>query len=196
MTSACRCGRRGGMRFLRKSSCATGRRADPAMCGYSGQPRDSVVSRIRAGYLPVRRRRIAAHPECVPAQRRLRAGAGTVRLFWRSVSTATKLYQMNNTTFTWTDVSKGGGSYSSVPTGDQWQFAQFNNFVFAVQINTVPQVFDLTSSTAFADLGGSPPQARYIAVVNRFVVLSGLGSSTPYRVQWSGLNAPRPGLRV
>jgi len=26
-------------------------------------------------------------------------------------------------------------------------------------------------------------------VVNRFVVLSGLGSSTPYRVQWSGLNA-------
>lgn len=50
-------------------------------------------------------------------------------------------------------------------------------------------MFDLTSSSAFADLGGSPPQARYVAVVNRFVVLSGLGSSTPYRIQWSGLNA-------
>ena len=79
--------------------------------------------------------------------------------------------------------------YTSIPAGDQWQFAQFNNFVFAVQINATPQVFDLTSSTAFADLAGSPPQARYIAVVNRFVVLSGLGSSTPYRIQWSGHNA-------
>src|SRR5262245_20399438 len=61
--------------------------------------------------------------------------------------------------------------------------------VIAVQINTVPQVFDLTSASAFADLGGSPPQARYVAVVNRFVVLSGMGTSTPYRIQWSGLNA-------
>ena len=52
----------------------------------------------------------------------------------------------------------------------------------------MPQVFDLTSSSAFADLGGSPPQARYIAMVGRFVVLSGL-LSTPYRIQWSGLNA-------
>src|SRR6516164_4238773 len=83
-------------------------------------------------------------------------------------ATATKLYKLNNTTFAWTDVSKGGGSYTGVGNGEQWQFAQFNNFVIAVQINTVPQVFDLTSSSAFADLGGSPP---------------------PYRIQWSGLNA-------
>jgi hypothetical protein len=111
---------------------------------------------------------------------------GSITIF---AATSTKLYKLNNTNFTWTDVSKGGGSYSAVPPADQWQLAQFNNFVFAVQINTTPQVFDLTSSMAFADLGGSPPQARYIAVVNRFVVLSGLGSSTPYRIQWSGLNA-------
>jgi len=104
-------------------------------------------------------------------------------------ATASKLYKLNNTDFSWTDVSKGAGSYTAVGNGEQWQFAQFNNFVIAVQINTVPQVFDLTSSTAFADLGGSPPPARYVAVVNRFVVLSGLGTSTPYRVQWSGLNA-------
>ena len=42
--------------------------------------------------------------------------------------------------------------------------------------------------SAFADLGGSPPQVRYAAVVGRFLVLSGL-LSTPYRIQWSGLNA-------
>src|SRR5262249_951763 len=56
-------------------------------------------------------------------------------------ATATKLYKLNNTDFSWTDVSKGGGSYTGVGNGEQWQFAQFNNFVIAVQINTVPQVF-------------------------------------------------------
>src|SRR5262249_12131369 len=78
--------------------------------------------------------------------------------------------------------------YSALPASDHWQFVQFGNFVIAVQVNAPPQVFDLTSSAAFADLGGSPPQARCAAVVGRFVVLSGL-SSTPYRIQWSGLNA-------
>ena len=110
---------------------------------------------------------------------------GSVAVF---AGTATKLYQLNNTDFTWTDVSAGGGAYSALPASDHWQFAQFGNFVIAVQANAVPQAFDLTSSSAFAALGGSPPQARYIAVVGRFVVLSGL-LSTPYRIQWSGLNA-------
>jgi hypothetical protein len=50
------------------------------------------------------------------------------------------------------------------------------------------QVFDLSSSTAFANCAGSPPQAAYISVVGRFLVLSGL-LSKPYRIQWSGLNA-------
>ncbi|MGM4997845.1 hypothetical protein AB8A05_04205 [Tardiphaga sp. 538_B7_N1_4] len=78
--------------------------------------------------------------------------------------------------------------YSSLSSTAQWRFAQFNNFVMAVQANVVPQVYDLSSSTAFADLGGSPPQAAYIDIVSRFVVLSGL-LSNPYRIQWSGLNA-------
>jgi hypothetical protein len=50
------------------------------------------------------------------------------------------------------------------------------------------QVYDLSSSSAFADGLGSPPQAAYISVVGRFLVLSGL-LSTPYRIQWSGLNS-------
>lgn len=80
------------------------------------------------------------------------------------------------------------GIYSAVSSDALWRFAQFGNFVFAVQENVVPQVFDLSSSTAFADLGGSPPQAAYIDIVGRFVVLSGL-LSNPYRIHWSGLNA-------
>jgi hypothetical protein len=102
--------------------------------------------------------------------------------------TATKLYQLNNTDFAWTDVSKSGSTYSSLSANAQWQFAQFGNLVFATQANEPLQVFDLSSATEFSDCAGSPPQAAYISVVGRFLVLSGL-LSNPYRIQWSGLNA-------
>jgi hypothetical protein len=78
--------------------------------------------------------------------------------------------------------------YTALSTAKMWQMRQFGNYVIAVQQNVVPQVFDLSSSTAFADLGGSPPQAGGIAIVGRFVVLFDL-LSNPYRVHWSGLNA-------
>lgn len=110
---------------------------------------------------------------------------GSISIF---AGTSTKLYQLDNTALTWTDVSKGLTTYSALSSTDNWQFAQFGNYIIAVQANVAPQVFDLTSSTEFADLGGSPPNARYVSVVGRFLVLSGL-LSTPYRVQWSGLNA-------
>lgn len=116
---------------------------------------------------------------------------GTVAIF---AATATNLYQLNATTLAWTLVSKSGG-YTGLVTTANWQFAQFNNFVLAVQSGTTPQFFDLTSASVFADLGtapgaaGTPPNASYIAIVGRFVVLSGL-LADPYAVQWSGLNAP------
>lgn len=102
--------------------------------------------------------------------------------------TSNKLYQLNNTNFSWTDVSKAAGTYSALTSTANWQFAQFGDLVFATQANAPLQVFDLSSSTAFADCAGSPPQAAYISVVGRFLVLSGL-LSQPYRIQWSGLNA-------
>ena len=111
---------------------------------------------------------------------------GSVAIF---AATATRLYALNNTNQAWTDVSLGGGrgiGYAALSSTDQWQLAQFGNFVIAVQANVAPQYFDLTASTAFANLAGSPPQARYIAIVGYFVVLSGLVNN-PYRIQWSAL---------
>lgn len=102
--------------------------------------------------------------------------------------TSTRLYKLNNTDFSWSDVSKDVSTYSALSSTAQWQFAQTGNLVFATQANAVLQVFDLSSATAFADALGSPPQAAYISVVGRFLVLSGL-LSTPYRIQWSGLNS-------
>lgn len=110
---------------------------------------------------------------------------GSITVF---AGTSERLYQLDNTTLTWTDVSKGGSAYTALSSTTIWTFAQFNLVVIACQANTVPQAFTLNSSSAFADLSGSPPQAAYVAVVNRFVVLSGL-QSFPRRVQWSGLNA-------
>lgn len=109
---------------------------------------------------------------------------GSVTVF---AATATQLLALNNTDYTWSNVSLGGGPYAALAGPDQWQFKQFNNLVIAVQANVVPQVFILGTSTAFANLAGSPPQARYIDVVGRFVVLTGL-LSNPNRVKWSGLN--------
>jgi hypothetical protein len=143
----------------------------PRKDGYQPVPTPSFVSASLSG--PCRGYFYARNPDA------------SISVF---AATATKLYQLNNTTFTWTDVSKGAGTYAAIPAADQWQFAQFNNLVFATQINTVLQVFNLASPSAFADNAGSPPQARYIAVVGRFLVLSGMGSSIPYRIQWSGLN--------
>ncbi|MCC6779767.1 MAG: hypothetical protein IT537_24565 [Hyphomicrobiales bacterium] len=110
---------------------------------------------------------------------------GSIAVF---AGTATKLYRLDNTTLGWTDVSAGGGAYSALPTASHWQFAQFGSVVVAVQPNVVPQAFTIGASSAFAALGGSPPQASYVSVVGRFLVLSGL-LSAPYRIHWSGLNA-------
>ena len=144
-----------------------------------------------------------------------RKSDGTVQVF---AGTETKLHSLDNTDSSWDDVSKigvaslllsdgvsmlllvdgvsgldlttgtGPGNYSALSSNAQWQFAQFNNLVIAVQQNTAPQVYDLTSSSAFSDLGGSPPQAAYISIVNRFVLLSGILAPDVYRIQWSDLN--------
>lgn len=78
--------------------------------------------------------------------------------------------------------------YSALSSTKQWRFAQFGSVVIAVQGNAAPQAYTVGTSSAFAALGGTPPQADYVDVVGRFLVLSGL-TSNPYRVQWSGLNA-------
>lgn len=78
--------------------------------------------------------------------------------------------------------------YSALSSDAQWQFEQAGNLVFATQANELLQVFDLSSSSAFSNALGSPPQAAYIKAVGRFLVLSGL-QSNPYRIQWSGLNS-------
>lgn len=112
-----------------------------------------------------------------------RRSDGSILLF---AGTSTDLYLLNNTDQSWGLVSKGGLPYGQVPDTDHWQFAQFNDTVIAVQVNTPPQKFLIGTDTQFADLAGSPPNAGSVAIINFFLVLTRL-LSNPRRVQWSDL---------
>jgi hypothetical protein len=161
----------------------------PDVSDYEGQATRNIMNVIPRGdgYGPFPS--FAAYTAALPAPCR---GAFYALKFDGSVitfaGTVNRLYRLNNTDFTWSDVSKGATAYPALSATAQWQFAQTGNFVFATQANSALQVFDLSSSSAFSDAAGAPPQAAYISVVGRFLVLSGL-LSTPYRIQWSGLNS-------
>lgn len=109
---------------------------------------------------------------------------GTSSLF---AGSGTKLYNLNGVTRAWEDVTRTVGGDYSVASSTLWDFCQFGNIVIAVADGNAPQYFTLGSSTDFAVLAGSPPQARRVAIVGDHVVLSGL-TSTPNRIHWSAIN--------
>jgi hypothetical protein len=77
-----------------------------------------------------------------------------------------------------------GATTYAVPSNGIWQFAQYDDFVVAVQGGNAPQVYEMGADTFFADLAGSPPTAEHVTVVNEFLLLSGIVSNRG-RVQWS-----------
>lgn len=97
------------------------------------------------------------------------------------VAAALHRYQSDGT---WEDVTRtSGGAYSAA----DWEWAKFGDFIIAVNLNDVPQVYEMGTSTDFAALAGSPPQAARVAVVRDFVVLGDL-QNNPSHVRWSGFN--------
>lgn len=67
------------------------------------------------------------------------------------------------------------------------RFTQFGNLAIAVNGIDAPQKFNLSSSTNWEALGGSPPIGTFIASVREFVFMGKIGS-TPQRLQWSPFN--------
>lgn len=79
---------------------------------------------------------------------------------------------------------------ASVVSGEFWDFAQFNDFVFATSLANKPQYLtDIDSDTSWADLTGSPPKARYCERFADFLML-GYIENNPTRIQWSSFNNP------
>lgn len=112
-----------------------------------------------------------------------RDNAGNVTLF---AGTATALYKFDTGTSAWVDIS-GLSAPFAVPDGDDWSFVLFGEKLVATTIGSPPQVFDLSASSVFADLGGSPPRAKYAWVAGDFLAL-GHHVGAPNSVAWSGLN--------
>ncbi len=112
----------------------------------------------------------------------VRLSSGGYKIY---VGTTTDLFLFNQDK-TYTNVSKTAGGYN-VPSGDHWSFEVFGSKLIAVNINTVPQVLDIDAGGSFADLAGSPPNARYVWSANNHLCLGNL-SSLPRRVQYSAYN--------
>lgn len=103
--------------------------------------------------------------------------------------TSTDLYMLMAGQSSWQNVSKSPGAYSGA---DVWDFIFFNGNVIATNYGNAPQIFTLSPMSAtFADLAGTPPRGKSIAVVkNAFVVLGNTfdpeNDAMPQRVWWSG----------
>ncbi len=103
-------------------------------------------------------------------------------------ATSTGLFRQSGSA--WTNISKAGG-YNT--TGDnRWRFIQFGDYVLATNYIDPIQVFNMASSTLFADLTGSPPRCKYLAVVNNFAFAintsDGVDGAVNYRDWWCGLD--------
>jgi hypothetical protein len=102
--------------------------------------------------------------------------------------TATRLYKLNTTDYTWTDISGPSAPYN-VPLQDAWTFTRFGDKLIAHNIIDNIQVYDIEAAGNFADLGGSPPKAKYSWVAGDFLVLGYLdGTNGQKMVRWSGVN--------
>lgn len=118
-----------------------------------------------------------------------KANDGTVNLF---CGNETKLLKFNAATSNLDDVTKSGGSYSVSAENERWRFVQFGTSVIACGgVGEPLQEFTLGSDTLFADLGGSPPKADFIAVVRDQVWTANIDEGSgrvPFRTRWSGIN--------
>jgi hypothetical protein len=94
---------------------------------------------------------------------------------------------------TWNEISKTTDVYATAE--DFWQFTNYGDRAITVNGHTdAPQTFLMGTDTAWSDLGGSPPKARFIGVINNFVMLGNLNDATDgvktNRVHWAAIDDP------
>jgi len=95
----------------------------------------------------------------------------------------TKLYKFDSATLNLNDVSKVGG-YNT----NSWDFVQFGDSFLAANNADKIQVWNVGTSTVFADLAAAAPIAKYLTVIRDFVVAANLDAEVnPNKVQWSNI---------
>ncbi|MEZ5935822.1 MAG: hypothetical protein R3F54_28715 [Alphaproteobacteria bacterium] len=143
---------------------------------------------VQGGYIPARQ--IVPFTESVTedvlAATFAVSSAGSAFGFVGATNTLRKL---DGTSFL--NVSNPGGF--NTLEGNFWYFVRFNDLVVGTNFNDPLQKFNLLTDTAFADLATDAPKAKFLLVVNRFLVLLFLnenGTVSPSGVRWSGIDAP------
>jgi hypothetical protein len=111
-----------------------------------------------------------------------RSDSGAIGVF---AGDSTKLYLLSGTA--WTDASKAGG-YSTDPAG-RWCKVAFGDLALFTNGVDPIQKITIDGGTAFANLGGSPPVCRYLAVCKDYVIAARLGTDAT-AVQWCETNNP------
>lgn len=94
-----------------------------------------------------------------------------------------KLYRRTGAGYA--DVSKVGGYV--VPSEGLWDFNRFGRFIIAANGSDTPQVFDLSSSSVFADLANAPT-FTYGAVIKNFLFGAQVSGDLDFPLHWSGQN--------
>ena len=100
------------------------------------------------------------------------------------------LYKFDATDSTLEDISKTSDASYSTGDGYVWRFVQFGEAVLATNYSDPIQTITAAGGGRFADLGGSPPKAKFISVVRDFVMCANTNDTDgekPYRVRWSGI---------
>ena len=110
---------------------------------------------------------------------------------WALAGDATKLYR--RTGAAWADVSRVATTYG-VTSEEFWRFVQIGDRLIALNIADYPQLFTLSSSTYFDNLGTTTwmPKARYGAQIGDWLVLANINDVSavalglsPSRLWWS-----------
>lgn len=171
-------------------------RPDAAVLGSGFTAFARNVFPTSVGYRPALSK--VAYSDALPDTCRGFAAVQTQDGSWRIfAATRTKLYRLDTTNLSWTDVSEGGGTYTGPGADESWQFAFYLGHLYATNVNDPLQRFEVEAGSAFATVSGSPPQARLIGVVEDYLVLGALTDDTSaiawcdtlIPTTWSGGNA-------
>jgi hypothetical protein len=95
----------------------------------------------------------------------------------------TKLYKLDSSDLSMDNVSKTG-NYTGT---NRWVFTQFGPSVIAANGVAKLQVWNLGSSSLFADLAAAAPTAKFVTTVRDFVV-AGNVAGEENKVYWSDIN--------
>lgn len=142
---------------------------------------DGVVP-IANGYAPLSSF-VASRNGTLPARCVGAGGYRTAAASYLFAATTTNIYTYSTSGYV--SIATGMSSTRSIGV----QFCPYGAFMLATNGSDPIKKFDPASPTAMTNLGGSPPTARFLAVVRGFLVV-GYASGNALRIAWSDNGNP------